>query len=248
MGTEEIILIAAVAAVAALIKSVAGFGYPVLLVPVLSLFIDFVDAVLIVAPSNFLLNLGMVWSLRDHRHDALTLRTFCSFGVAGAIAGTLLLPWIPVDAARVILFVLLVAFLVNRVSPLRVSLSDTSARRYAPLVGAVSGVFQGATGIAGPVVTPWFLSLDRGRQVFVFSITTVFGITGLAQIAVALLDGIFERSTIGVAMLLIPVSILAIPVGARIRERVSVETFEKFVLSLLTLSSLTLLARILGLT
>ncbi len=239
-------LIVGIAAVASLIKSTTGFGYPVLIIPVLSLLVDFVDAVLLVTPSNLVINLGIMWRLRKEREGAATLGVFCFSGVLGTVAGTLLLPWIPVELARILLLVVLAAFLVNRLSPLRLSMTETTARRYAPIVGGVSGVFQGATGISGPIITPWFLSLDRDREVFVLSISVVFGLTGISQMIVAGIDGSYSQSTISIGLLLIPVAVLSIPIGARIRHKATPETFERIVLGLLGVSALLLLLRILG--
>lgn len=248
MSTSEIIILFGLAGIAGLIKSTAGFGYPMLLLPILSQFIDFVDAVLIVAPSNFFLNAAIVWNLRSERRNALTLGVFTAAGVIGAIAGTLLLPWLPVEVARPLLLAVLVAFLFNRLSGFRYSISESNASRYAPIVGGLAGVCQGAIGVSGPIATPWFLSLDRDREVFVYSVAFNFGVTGLVQLVVAGGTGLFSVSSLVLGLALIGPVALSVPIGARIRHRISVDAFEKFVIGLLAVSGLALLLRILGIT
>lgn len=248
MSTPEIVFIFVLAGIAGVIKSTAGFGYPMLMLPVLSQFIDFVDAVLIVAPSNFFLNAAIVWNLRAERHDAVTLRVFTAAGVVGSIGGTLLLPWLPVQVARPLLLAILVAFLYNRLSGFRYSISEANATRYAPLVGSVAGVCQGAVGVSGPITTPWFLSLDRHREVFVYSVAFNFGVTGLVQLFVAGGTGLFSLSTLLVGVAMIGPVALSVPVGKRIRHQISADSFEKFVIALLAVSGLALLLRILGIT
>lgn len=248
MSATEIIFIFTLAGIAGIIKSTAGFGYPMLMLPVLSQFIDFVDAVLIVAPSNFFLNAAIVWHLRAERGDALTLGVFTGAGVIGSIAGTLLLPWLPVEVARPLLLAILVAFLFNRLSGFRYSISESNASRYAPIVGGVAGVCQGAIGVSGPITTPWFLSLDRHREVFVYSVAFNFGVTGLVQLLVAGGTGLFTSNSLWIGMAMIAPVALSVPIGARIRHQISADAFEKFVIALLAVSGLALLLRILGIT
>lgn len=248
MTTPQIVLVFVLAVTAGLIKSTSGFGYPLLLVPIFSQFMEFVDAVLLVAPSNLFLNVAIVWRLREKRHDAATLKSFTGFGVVGAIVGTLLLPWLPPNVARSLLLVVLSIFLYSRLKGIRYEFSDRDAQRYAPIAGSLAGVCQGAIGVSGPIVTPWFLSLDRGRDVFVFSVAFTFGITGLVQVAVAGINNLYTATTLAVGLGIIPLVALTVPVGARIRQRISTDAFEKFVIALLTVSGLALLLRVLGVT
>ena len=82
MTGDQVVLILSIAGFAAVVKSIAGFGYPLLLLPVLAQFIDVVDAVLIIAPSNLFLNLGIAWKLREHHGQATTLPVFTATGLS----------------------------------------------------------------------------------------------------------------------------------------------------------------------
>ena len=245
MTGDQIFLILGIAGVAAVVKSIAGFGYPLLLLPVLAQFIDVVDAVLIVAPSNLYLNLGIAWKLRETRTEAKTLNVFMVTGLVGAVGGTLLLPLLPVQTFRLILFIILVAFLINRLSGLKFMMADETAHRLAPVVGGVAGLFQGAAGVSGPIVTPWFLCVDVNRDTFIFSIASFFALTQIGQMIVAAIQQLYNRDSIIIGLLLIPLGILSVPVGAIIRERISVTAFERVVIVLLTISATTLLLRLL---
>ena len=101
MSNTELLIILIAAIVAALIKSVAGFGYPLTLIPLLAVFIDVADAVVIVAPSNFVLNLRLLWNVRDRRHKVEGLASFIPGAISGAVIGALLLPVLPGRLLRV---------------------------------------------------------------------------------------------------------------------------------------------------
>ena len=245
MTSDQFLLILVIAGVAAVIKSIAGFGYPLLLLPVLAQIIDVVDAVLIIAPSNLFLNIGIAWKLREHHSRATTLKVFTIAGLVGAGVGTLILPLIPEQTFRLLLLVILVAFLFNRLSGLSFTMEDQTAHRLAPIVGGIAGVFQGAAGVSGPIVTPWYLSVDIERDTFIYSIAAFFALTQIGQLGVAAVSNLYTADTILIGLALIPLSLISLPIGAAIRERISVSAFEKLVIGLLAISALTLLARLL---
>ncbi len=245
MTSDQLVLILVVAGLASLIKSIAGFGYPLLLLPALAQFIDVVDAVLIIAPSNFVLNVVLAWKLRVHHGEATTLKAFTLAGLLGAVVGVLLLPFLPIQIFRLILFVILVLFLAYRLSGFTLALSESNAQRWAPIVGGVAGVFQGGASVSGPIVTPWFLSVGIGRDAFVYSIALFFTLTGIMQIVVAAIDQLFTRDILTIGILLVPLSLVSVPIGEAIRERISVAAFERVVIGLLAVSATTLLLRLL---
>ena len=81
MTTSEIVLVLLVGAAAALLKSITGVGYPLTLLPMLALFMDVSDAVVIVAPSNLFLNVKLVWGMQDERKNTITLPAFSCWRV-----------------------------------------------------------------------------------------------------------------------------------------------------------------------
>ena len=245
MTGDQFVIIVAIAGVVSVVKNVAGFGYPLLLLPILAQFIDVVDAVLIIAPSNLFLNVGLCWKLRELHAQATTLNTFVTAGAVGVVGGTLLLPLIPAQVFRLILFLVLIVFLINRLSGVKFTLADSTAHRWAPVAGGFSGLFQGAVGVSGPLVTPWFLSVDLERDTFVYSVSFFFGVTGVGQIAVASLSQHYTSETLLIGLALIPLSAVSLPVGDAIRDRISVSAFERVVIGLLVIAAITLLIRIL---
>jgi len=241
---DQMAIVLAVAGFAAVVKSTTGFGYPLLLLPTLAQFTDVVDAVLIIVPSNLFLNLGIVWKLREQRSLAKTLKVFTTTGIVGAVIGTLLLPSVPVETFRLILLIVLVAFLFNRLSGLKFTMADETAYRFAPLVGGVAGITQGAAGVSGPLVTPWFLSVDTQRDTFIFSIASFFAVTQMGQVAVASIGQLFTTEILVVGLLIVPLGMISLPIGTYLRERISLEAFERVVIVLLSLVAISLVIRL----
>lgn len=244
MSNTELIIIIGVAVVAALLKSVTGLGYPLLVVPALALFLDIAEAIVIVAPSNLALNAQIAWVNRAHINDARTLKPFAVIGIAGAIIGTLLLPVLPDRGLRIALVAVVVAFLISRRSGGGETTGDATATdRYAGVAGFLAGIFQGAAGVSGPVVSAWFLSRQIAVDAFVLAVTLSFAVHGAVQLLVLVFQPQFSSDLI-LGLILTPFALAMVPVGAFLRKRLDTAKFEQLVIAVLIAAAISLLARV----
>lgn len=244
MSGQELVILFAIAVVASLVKSTVGMGYPIVMLPVLALFMDIADAIVIVAPSNLAMNAVLMWDVRRWSHESATLPRFLRWSVVFAIAGSLAVSVLPEVLLRLLLVGIIALFFVNRRRTPQFELSPERAQKLAPVAGALAGLFQGATGVSGPIVTPWFFSQGLGRNAFVFSISAAFSLSGLAQIVGLAGQGLFTTDLLWPSLVLIPVALAFVPVGLQVRERVSPQRFETLVVLLLVGSAVTILARL----
>jgi uncharacterized membrane protein YfcA len=240
----EIAVVLVAAAFASVVKSITGTGYPLVLIPVLALFGDVADAVVLVALPNLWLNGSLIWQARAAWSEASAdLTRFLAASVVGGATGALLLPILPDRLLRLALVAVIAIFVVNRIRSPQWSIEPPAVRRWGPTVGAVSGVFQGAAGISGPLVIPWFLGQKSAREIYLVSVGSAFALSGLAQIVVLGAQGRFTPEILGLAVGLILMVLVLFPLGVRLRERLDVDTFERVVIGLLILSAISLLVR-----
>lgn len=244
MSGDEVAILVALAVFAALIKSVAGMGYPIIILPILALFIDIADAIVVVAPANLAMNVMLMWNVRAEARSSPTLRRFLGWSVVFGIIGSLAVPVLSERVLRLLLVSIVGLYLLNRLRAPQFSLSPDRGRRLAPLAGSLAGLSQGATGVSGPIVTPWFLSQGLERDAFVFSITAAFCLSGGAQLVGLAAQGLYTDDVLGPSLLIIPVSLAAIPIGLGVRRRVSTSSFERLVVAILVFSAVTILARL----
>ena len=111
-------------------------------------------------------------------------------------------------------------------------------------VGLVAGVFQGAAGISGPVVSAWFLSRQIAVDAFVLAVTATFAATGAAQIVVLLLQPEFADDLF-LGLILTPFALLMVPVGGFIRARMDTSRFEQLIIAVLIAAAISLVVRLL---
>ena len=187
-GTELAIVLVAVV-IGAIAKAVTGMGLPLIVIPIASLFIDVNDAIVVIAFPNLLANAYLAGRERTSYNETRDLPTLAIAGVIGAVAGTLLLVNIPERPLVIAVIVAIVGYVVLFFAHPELRIGPERSKRFAPAVGGIAGVFQGAVGISGPIVGSWIHSYRLPRGAHIFSVTSLFFITGLAQLIVLIATG-----------------------------------------------------------
>lgn len=246
MTGPEIAAVLGASLLGAFVKSVTGMGYPLLAVPLLSLVLGIEDAVVIVAFPNICANFLLCWHARAGRHEARDLPVLVGTAFAGAFLGTFLLVSLPEEPLLVLLAATIAVYVVMFVRQPDLRLTDATTHRWSPLVGAFAGIMQGALGVSGPVVGAWMHGYRLRPTAYVFSVTAIFGTSGLVQLGLLTAHGSVtaERAFVS-ALALVPV-LAMLPVGARLRARLAGRGFDLAVLGVLLASGLALLVRVVG--
>lgn len=245
LTTIEIVLVVAAVFGGALVKSVTGMGFPLVAIPVMTTFLPTPTAVAIIAIPNLVQNVILVVEHRSAWRQTQHLVAFCSAGIPGAILGAFALVTVPEVIVRGALAAMLAAYLLTVAFSPDLRIPPRRVRPWSVPVGFVAGVFQGGIGISGPVVGTWHHGLHLARDAFVVSVATVFTLTGAAQVTVLGMRGELDGRLL-VALGLTVVMFATLPIGARLRRRLSVERFRTIVLVLLAASCVSLLVDLVG--
>lgn len=241
LTTLEIALVVVAVFGGALVKSVTGMGLPLVAIPVMTLFLPTTTAVAVIAIPNIVQNVILVVQHRGARGATRHLLAFCAAGIPGAVLGAFALVTVPEWIIRAALALMLLAYLLTVSTAPELHIPDRRVGTWSSPVGFVAGLFQGAIGISGPVVGTWHHGLRLAQDAFVLSVATVFTLTGAAQVSVLAARGEFDGRLL-VALGLTVVMLATLPLGARLRRRLSVDRFRTVVLVLLALSCASLVA------
>ena len=237
-GTELAVVLGAVV-IGAIAKAITGMGLPLIAFPIASLFVDVNDAIVVIAFPNVLANAYLAGRERTSYPETRDLPVLAIAGVVGAIVGTLLLVNIPEQPLVAAVIVAIVGYVVLFFAHPELRVGPTRSRRLAPAVGGVAGVFQGAVGISGPIVGSWIHSYRLPRGAHILSVTSLFFITGLAQLIVLIGSGELAGRVTATLLACVPV-FAAIPIGTRLRNSVSVRGFDLAIVGMLMISALAL--------
>ncbi len=245
MSAEAILVIILASVFAAFVKGVTGLGYPLIVVPLATLVTGIEDAVVAVAIPNLAANLWMCWSERSARHETRDLPRLLVPGVVGAVVGTFALVNMPEEPLLALLALTVLGFVVLFVrSPELQARPRHVTHQWSPVVGAATGVVQGAVGASGPVIATWLHGYRLGKSAYVYAITLIFALTGSVQIAVLVSQGEMTGGRlVGSLAAGVPMAVM-IPLGTRFRERLDGPRFERAVMVVLVATSIAMIGRI----
>jgi len=243
MSESDYLLVAVVALVGSFVKSVTGMGYPLIAVPALTFIVGVETAIAVIAIPNAILNALLNWDVRETRHETRDLPVLVGAALVGGVLGTLVLIQAPEQPLLIGLAISVFAFVILRRRQPELSLQADTTKRWSPLVGLAAGLSHGAVGVSGPIVALWFHGYRLSKDAYVFCVTAVFLVSGVAQLVVLIGADAFGRDRLIASAVGLVATLLVMPLGTRVRDRLAGDTFERLILFILVLSGFSLLWR-----
>ena len=244
MSTSELIVVGLASSVAMLVKSTTGLGYPMLAIPMVAAVTGVENAVVVVTLPNAAANVLIAWRTRSARSQTRDLAPLATSAAAGAVIGTFVLISAPEDPLLILLAATILLFVVRSLWFGDLSVSSQTGRRASPAVGLMAGVMQGAVGVSGPIVASWLYAYRLPRDAYILSITTLFLLAGLAQMSALAAVGAYNSDRLIAAAAGLGPVLAVLPLGERLRARLSGEAFDRAVLGLLAVTAVALAARV----
>lgn len=243
MSTAELIVVGVASALAMLAKSATGLGYPLIAIPILAPLIGIETAVAAITLPNAAANMLVGWRTRHARSESRDVFVLSATSAAGAVAGTFVLVSAPERPLLIVLAAAVLLFVVRSLWLGDITVPAEAARRASPGVGLVSGVMQGAVGVSGPIIGSWLYAYRLPRDAYIFSLSVLFLIAGLAQISSLAAIGAYDSDRLIAAAVGFGPVVAMLPVGERLRARLSGSQFDRVVLGLLAAAGVTLVVR-----
>ena len=239
MSTLDLVVVGVAVILGAIVKSVTGMGLPLIALPIISLFVSPEAGIAVLAIPAIVQNAGIVSTNWHARRDTRGLWLFCLAGGAGVVIGTLSLGAVPEQVTLIALDATIITWLYQRWRNPDHEVPRHKERIYSPVAGLIAGVFQGGSGVSGPVVAAWHQALRLPRDAFVFSIATAFGLVGTVQTITLAAKGHLEGRLL-VSLLISAIVLGSVPFGPPLRRRLSGASFDRAVLVLVVASCLSL--------
>jgi uncharacterized membrane protein YfcA len=221
---------------AALCQSLTGFGFALVMVPLLSLAWDVKSVVVTSTVLGTITLLPLLVEARRHVRLA-AVAALLAGSLAGIPAGILLLDWIDPEALKILVGVTVIA-----ASVLVYWVRDVRATRAgvipAVAAGAVSGVLGGSTSMSGPPVVLYLLGAERDMEAFRGTLIAFFLPMSLVTIAGLAAVGRVTPDVLRTSAIALPALVVGLVLGAWLRYRVREELFRLLVLMLLIFTSI----------
>ena len=243
MSTTELVVVGVASGLAMLAKSATGLGYPLIAIPIVAAVVGVETAVVVVTLPNAVANLLVGWRTRHARSESRDVLVLSATSAVGAVFGAFILVSAPERPLLLVLAATVLLFVVRSLWFEEVAVSPSVGRRASPFVGGVTGLMQGAVGVSGPIIGSWLYAYRLPRDAYIFSLAVLFLLAGAAQITTLASIGAYSGDRLIAAAVGLGPVLAVLPVGERLRVRLSSVQFDRAVLALLSAAAVTLVIR-----
>jgi uncharacterized protein len=227
------------------VRSAAGFGAVLIAMPMLAFILPVSTAVSVTTALTAITSLHQLsrdWRRVAWRHFAI----MAAYSAIGIGLGFYFITLLDERALRHSLGVFLILYSVYALATAKVS-HTVSARWRGPLaastgiVGGLLGTLFGAG--VGPIYVVYFNALRLEREIFRVTMSTVVLLGGAARIAGYASFGFYERSSIALIAIGLPLVVVGSWLGDKVIRKLDPERFSWLVAGLILLSGVALLVK-----
>ncbi len=223
---------------AGLVKGVTGMGLPTVAMGVLATTLPPAAAAALLVVPTFVTNVWQMLGGPGMRPLLRRLWAMMLCVVVGTFLGTRLLVSIdPAWSARLLGLALLGYALHALLAP-ALSVPARLESRLSPLIGLVTGLLAGATGIFTVPAVPYLQALGLQKDDLVQALGLSFTVSTSALAGGLFVHGALAMDQLGLSLLALVPALAGMWLGARIRHRISPQSFRRCFLLLLMLLGL----------
>lgn len=225
---------------AALVHGVFGFGFPLVATPLLALFFDLPTAILLTLLPTVSINLVSILGERHWREALHTFWPIPTFTIIGSFLGTQVLLAVDPAPFRVLLALVLIGYLISD------HLHRSERPHHVPpwgmaLFGLSLGLLAGVVNVFAPLLVVYALYTRMNPVLMVATFNLSFLTSKSGQIAGYVYNQAFDLEIVMLTVWTIPLLLLVLWLGIRLRRRVRVETYKRLLRLGLWLASLLLI-------
>jgi uncharacterized membrane protein YfcA len=241
--STQLFLVGASLLLAAFVKGASGMGFPLIATPAVALLLDIRIAVTILIIPNLAMDITQV--LRGGFPLPVLRRFgwFLAITVAGVFLGTKVLVTLPLWALNLCLGAMVLVFVVSTWLHFEFAVSPRLETILNIPAGFIGGFLNGMTNAAGPALAIYLYSLKLKKAEFIKSISTMFIITKLSQLAAVSTWNLFNGSTLGLSLGVTLFVLFGFHAGLKIQDRINQQNFNRGLLVLLFVIGVTLIVR-----
>jgi uncharacterized membrane protein YfcA len=225
-------------------QGLSSFGFALITVPIMTVFLSPKTVVPILLIHSALINTVVLLNTRKWV-DLKRIWPLMIAGIVGIPFGTYLL--IVIGASMLKIFIGLVVSLCAVALWRNARMRIKSEKLASVPVGLMSGAVGTPTAITGPPVVLLFANQGMAKQGFRANLAAYFLVLNLATIPAFLLGGLITVEVVYYAILFIPATLLGAVIGLKLAHRVREQLFRKFVLTIVVIMGLVSVASGLGL-
>ena len=228
---------------ASLVKGAIGFGFPTVSTPLLALFIDVKDAVVLLILPNLVMDVLQAVRRGELAATARRFAVLVAFGAVGTVIGTRLLIVLSARTAMTVLGVSMLAFVALNATRWAPRVRPGSEGWLGPGVGFGCGVIGGLTNVPGTPLVIYFYALGLAKVDFVRAVAVTFALYKLFQLGAVTWYGLMTWPLLGLSAVLTVIALVGFRGGLAIQDRLDQRTFNRAILGYLAVLGVLLVGR-----
>ena len=221
------ILIGATFLLAGLVKGVIGMGLPTVAMGLLALALPPAEAAAILVVPSLVTN---VWQLlAGPRFAALARRLWPMMAavLVGTIAGAGVLAGNVAGLAKIGLGIALIVYAIVGLAGIRLSVAARHEAWLGPLVGAITGLVTGATGVFVIPAVPYLQAIGLEKDELIQALGLSFTVSTIALAIGLLRVDAWQMGSVWISLLALVPALIGMQVGQWLRQRIAAATFRR---------------------
>lgn len=217
---------------ASLVQGITGFGFALIAVPLLSLFIpELRNITPIIVIYSFLTNIIIVYKTKQYI-DFKKILPLIIFGIIATPFGTYILLYVNVNTLKIIVGTIITITALAMLKNFKININNQNIS-YA-IVGLLSGFLNGSTGLSGPPVVLFLTNQNTDKDVFRANLT-LYGIaTNIFAIILFISEGIINTSILNFTVIYLPALIIGTFLGIKASSKINETLFKTLTIYLIS--------------
>lgn len=235
LSPQEMAFAAAAIFFAGALRAFVGFGFALAGVPLLALTVGPAAAVPMILALEIMSGLQMLPKVR-HQADWRAIWLILPAAIMAAPFGIYLLDVLSADNLRILIALALLGAVALMASGVKIPAKVPVAASLS--IGGASGLLAGSTAMAGPPVLLYFLGRADTPATARASMFMYFSMTGAVTLAVGVISGVVEISTLLLSLMILPALVASNILGSWAFHRTGDHHYRPIALGLLTFIAL----------
>jgi uncharacterized membrane protein YfcA len=245
LQTWEVLLAAAVTLFSGFVKGAVGFAMPMIMISAFGSFLPKETALALLILPTLATNIAQAFrqGWRAAWESVVTYRRHIATMVIFLVVSAQFVTVIPQTLMHVLLGAPILAFALWQLAGRSLALRIEHRTRAEVGLGIIGGLYGGISGVWGPPLIVYLLSIGAGKQETVRVQGVVFLIGAVALTGAHLGSGVLNAQTLPLSALMVVPGVLGLWAGFRMQDRLDPVRFRRWTLVLLALTGFNLLRR-----
>lgn len=236
MLTATLISVFAITAFSSFLQTITGFGYALAAAPLLALFMDPKDAVMLVLATGVISKVLLLAGAKIEGRFADVAPLFLA-SLAGTLPGAYLISAISADALKAFIGVILL--ITTAAMCANCSIQVSRPRLAENLVGMLSGFLGATTSLSGPPLVMYYLNENAEKERLRANLTRYFLLGNLATLLLSYGFGTLQPDSLLIPVLIsIPAVACGVWLGQKLFSRLDPPLFRRLAIGVIAVSGI----------